>query len=105
MVNVFASGKKKEQPEDQNPQDKQATADAKSGDQPVVAIQKLKLEEAKLADEKHNLLQLREQLKEKINNQIENRKNSVQKLRAEIDELKAECANLNESLQNEALIQ
>lgn len=105
MVNVFASGKKKEQPEDQNPQDKQATADAKSGDQPAVAIQKLKLEEAKLADEKHNLLQLREQLKEKINNQIENRKNSVQKLKAEIDELKAECANLNESLQNEALIQ
>lgn len=38
---------------------------------------------------------MKEQLQKKIKDQIENSKTNVQKLKAEIDALKAECSELN----------
>ncbi len=106
MVNVFAGAgsKKKEQPADQAKKEENIP-ETKTPDQPAETIQKLKVEEAQLAEEKTRLLQLKEQLQKRIKDQIENSKANVQKLRAEVDVLKAECAQLNESLQNEALVQ
>ncbi len=105
MVNVFAGSKKKEPVPDQQKQEEESIPESGTSEQPTEIIQKLKAEEAQLADEKRNLLQLKEQLQKKVKDHIENTKNSVQKLKTEVDDLKAECAQLNESLQNEALIQ
>lgn len=105
MVNVFAGNKKKEPtPEVAKQEEKESIAETVP-DKPMEVIQKLKAEEAQLTDEKRNLVQLKEQLQKKIKDQIENSKNNVHKLRAEVDELKAECAQLNESLQSEVLMQ
>ena len=71
--------------------------------QPTSVLQKLKIEEAQLVEEKRSLAQLKEQLEKKIKDQIENSKGNLQKLRTEVSSLKAECAELKESLQNEVL--
>jgi seryl-tRNA synthetase len=106
LVNVFASNKKKDLPiEDGKQVEKQGTSEVKISEQPAAVIQKLKEEEAQLICEKRDLVQLKEQLQKKIKDQIENGKNNVQKLREEVDELKAECAELNESLESELLTQ
>ena len=105
MVNVFAGNKKKEPNDFINQQEKQETPEARGTEQPQVVIQQLKLEQAKLSDEKQSLLQLKEDLKRKINDKIENSKNNLQKLKSEVDALKAECAQLDESLQFEVLAQ
>jgi len=105
MVNVFAGNKKKEPTIEPEKQDEKESARETNPEQPLTVIQKLRAEEAQLADEKRNLLIQRDQLQKKIKEQIENSKNNVSKLKSEVDELKAECTELNESLENEVLMQ
>ncbi len=106
MVNVFTANKKKEPtPEEIKREDKEISSETKTSDEPAMVIQKLKAEEAQLTEEKRSLVQLKEQLQKRIKDQIENSRNSVKKLKAEVDELKIECAQLNESLQNELLVE
>jgi predicted transcriptional regulator len=81
----------------------QAPGQPTSAGQPISVLQKLKIEEAQLVEEKRSLAQLKEQLEKKIKDQIENSKGNLQKLRTEVNSLKAECAELKESLQNEVL--
>ena len=104
LVNVFASSKKKE--ENNSVEIKQATKQetppVQFSGEPTTVLQKIKLEEAQLEEEKRNLEQLKEQLQKKITDQIENSMSNLQKLKSEVSELKAECAELNETLQNEA---
>jgi hypothetical protein len=83
----------------------QASGQPVSAGQATSVLQKLKIEEAQLVEEKRNLAQLKEQLEKKIKDQIENSKGNLQKLRTEVSSLKAECAELKESLQNEVLTQ
>ena len=83
----------------------QAPGQPASAGQATSVLQKLKIEEAQLVEEKRNLAQLKEQLEKKIKDQIENSKGNLQKLRTEVSSLKAECAELKESLQNEVLTQ
>jgi hypothetical protein len=105
MVNVFTTSKKK----DENTQNIKETTKQEPSltptDQPAALLQKMKTEEAKLFEEKRNLTQLKEQLQKKIKDQIENSKNNLQKLKTEIDDLKIECTQLNETLQNDILIE
>jgi hypothetical protein len=103
MVNVFASTKKKEENNSVEVKQsiKQETPPAQFSGEPATVLQKMKLEEAQLAEEKRNLAQLKEQLQKKITDQIENSMSNLQKLKSEVTELKAECAELNETLQNE----
>jgi len=105
LVNVFAGNKKKEPTPEAVKQEEKESAPNSLPEKPMEVIQKLKAEEAQLTDEKRNLVQLKEQLQKKIKDQIENSKNNLNKLRTEVDELKAECAQLNESLQSEMLVQ
>jgi predicted transcriptional regulator len=81
----------------------QAPGQPASAAQSASVLQKLKIEEAQLVEEKRSLAQLKEQLEKKIKDQIENSKGNLQKLRTEVSSLKAECAELKESLQNEVL--
>ena len=102
MVNVFAGTKKKEE----NPVEvkqivKPETPPSQFSGEPATVLQKIKLEEAQLEEEKRSLAQLKEQLQKKITDQIENSMSNLQKLKSEVTELKAECAELNETLQNE----
>ena len=103
MVNVFASTKKKEENNSAEVKQsiKQETPPVQFSGEPATVLQKMKLEEAQLAEEKRNLAQLKEQLQKKITDQIENSMSNLQKLKSEVSELKAECAELNETLQNE----
>jgi conjugal transfer/entry exclusion protein len=103
LVNVFASTKKKEEtnPNEIKQAAKPETTPAQFSGEPATVLQKIKLEESQLEEEKKNLAQLKEQLQKKITNQIENSMGNLQKLRSEVSELKAECAQLNETLQNE----
>jgi chromosome segregation ATPase len=98
MVNVFSSAKKKEEIFEG---EKQRSEVPQTSNQPADVLKKLKLEEAQLAEERQNLSQLKEQLENKIRDQIENRKENLEKLKTEINALKAECAELNETLQNQ----
>ena len=104
MVNVFSTPKKKDEIIEEGKQTiKQDFVPAKTSEQPATILQKLKLEEAQLAEEKRNLVQIKEQLQKKIKDQIENSKTNLQKLKAEVNELKTECTELNFTLQNEIL--
>lgn len=102
MVNVFSATRKK----DENPNEetkqvpKQEEPLTQSSDNSANALKKLKQEEAQLAEERQNLEQLKEQLRKKIKDQIDNRKENLQKLRTEVSDLKAECAELNQTLQS-----
>jgi uncharacterized protein involved in exopolysaccharide biosynthesis len=103
MVNVFASSKKKEEnvPAEVKQSAKPEAPPAQFSGEPATVLQKIKLEEAQLEEERRNLAQLKEQLQKKITDQIENSMSNLQKLKSQVNELKAECAELNETLQNE----
>ena len=108
MVNMFSSNKKKDEDtisENEKQTLKTEPSASQAPSQPTTLLQKLKLEEAQLNEEKQNLAQLKDQLQKKIKDQIESSKSALQKLRTEVSALKAECAELNETLQNEILIQ
>ncbi len=101
---MFANPKKKDEPiinEDPKQIQKTDVPPAQASGQPTSVLQKLKMEEAQLAEEKRNLAQLKEQLEKKLKDQIENSKGNVQKLRTEVNSLKAECAELKQNLQPE----
>jgi len=66
--------------------------------EPTEVLQKLKSNEANLIEEKKNLVSLREKLRLKVQEEIESKKNSIQKLRAEIIDLKFSCEELTKSL-------
>ena len=107
MVNMFANTKKKDESV-ANEDPKQTPKTEASPAQPQgqqTTLQKLKLEEAQLLEEKKNLAQLKEQLQKKVKDQIESSKENLQKLKNEVSSLKAECAELNETLQNEVFAQ
>ncbi len=104
MVNVFSGPKKKDENNEERSQiEKQEIAQTKFQEPPAATLQKLKVEEAELFEERQSLLQMKEQLQRKIKDQIENSKSNLQKLRAEVDQLKAECTELNFTLQEEIL--
>lgn len=65
-------------------------------------LQKLISEEANLMQEKKNLASLREKLLSKIQEEIDNKKNNIQKLRAEIKDLKFSCEELSKTFKTEA---
>ncbi len=104
MVNVFSSNKKKDEHNEDGKQPVQQEAPpTQSTEQPVDILQKMKMEEAQLAEQKRNLVQLKEQLQTKIKDKIEARKSYLQKLKTEVDQLKAECIGLNETLEAEVV--
>lgn len=57
-------------------------------EEPVVVLQKLMRQEANLNKEKKNLVSFREKWELKVKKDIENKQNSIRKLRAEINDLK-----------------
>lgn len=73
-------------------------------EEPFVVLQKLMSEEANLMEEKEklhaHLASLREKRRLKIQRKIRRKKNSIQKLRAEIKDLKFSCEELSKSLRN-----
>lgn len=109
MVNMFNPKKKDENPPNEDGKQTLKTEappaqpTTQASDQPAVLLQKLKMEEAQLIEEREHLAQLKERLKKKINDQIENSKDNLQKLRTEVVSLKTECAEMNETLQYEVL--
>ncbi|MGD9131167.1 MAG: hypothetical protein PVH73_06290 [Candidatus Bathyarchaeota archaeon] len=66
-------------------------------EEPVVVLQNLLSEEAKLMEEKKNLDSLREKLLSKIQEEIGTKKSNIRKLRSEIKDLKFSCEELTKS--------
>jgi chromosome segregation ATPase len=66
-------------------------------EEPILVLQRLSSEETKLMDEKKNLDALREKLLAKIQEEIDNKKGNIQKLKTEIKDLKFSCEELTKS--------
>ena len=64
----------------------------------ALALQKLKSEETYLMEERQKLKSLKEKLEIKAKEEIELKKNRIQKLKGEITDLKATCEVLTASL-------
>jgi seryl-tRNA synthetase len=73
-------------------------------EEPFAVLQKLANEEAKLMEEKKNLDSLREKLMSKIQEEIDNKKNNIQKLKSEIKDLKFSCEELTKSFKTGARV-
>jgi predicted RNase H-like nuclease (RuvC/YqgF family) len=73
-------------------------------EEPFIVLQKLMSEEAKLTEEKEKLhaqlASLREKRRLKLQRKIRRKKNSIQKLRVEIKDLKFSCEELSKSLRH-----
>ena len=73
-------------------------------EEPFAVLQRLMSEEAKLTEEKEKLhaqlASLREKRRLKLQRKIRRKKNSIQKLRAEIKDLKFSCEELSKSLRD-----
>ena len=73
-------------------------------EEPFAVLQKLMSEEANLMEEKEklhaHLASLREKRRLMVERKIRRKKSSIQKLRAEIKDLKFSCAELSKSLRN-----
>jgi uncharacterized protein YoxC len=73
-------------------------------EEPFVVLQKLMSEETNLMEEKQNLhaqlAALREKRRLKIQRKIRGKKNSIQKLKSEIKDLKFSCEELSKSLRH-----
>lgn len=67
-------------------------------EEPALALQRLMSEEANLMAEKQNFESLKEKLQLKAKEEIENKKNNIQKLKSEITDLKVACEELTKSL-------
>jgi chromosome segregation ATPase len=66
-------------------------------EEPFAVLQKLSSEETRLMEEKKNLDSLREKLLSKIQDEIDNKRNNIQKLKSEIKDLKFSCEELTKS--------
>jgi chromosome segregation ATPase len=66
-------------------------------EEPFALLQKLASEEAKLMEEKKNLDSLREKLQSKIQDEINNKRKNIQKLKSEIKDLKFSCEELTKT--------
>ena len=67
-------------------------------EEPALALQRLKCEEVNLIQEKQDLESLKEKLQLKAKEEIENKKNNIQKLKSEITDLQVACEELTKSL-------
>jgi chromosome segregation ATPase len=67
-------------------------------EEPTETLQKLTSSEADLIEEKKKLASLKEKLRLKIQEEIESKKKNIEKLRAEIVDLKFSCEELTKSL-------
>lgn len=67
-------------------------------EEPALALQRLKREEANLIQEKQDFESLKEKLLLKAKEEIETRKSNVRKLKAEITNLHVSCEELTKSL-------
>ncbi len=67
-------------------------------DEMAALLQKLGSEETCLREQRENLSLLKEQLQLKAKEEIELKKNRIQKLKLEITDLKGECDELTKSL-------
>ena len=67
-------------------------------EEPGEVLQKLMNNEANLIEEKENLVSLREKLRVKVQKEIEEKKNNIEKLRDEIVDLKFSCEELTKAL-------
>ena len=63
-------------------------------------LEELIEEETALMDEKNQLLRLKQEIEQKIHEQIERKKASIRQLKAEILEVKQECQTLEIALEN-----
>lgn len=66
-------------------------------EQPFLVLQKLRNEEANLMEEKENLNSLRQRLQLKLQNKIRRKERNIQKLRAEIKDMKFSCEQLSKT--------
>jgi chromosome segregation ATPase len=66
-------------------------------EEPFLVLQKLMSEEANLMEEKKSLASLREKLQLKAQRKIQRKKNRIQKLKAEIKDLRFSCEELSKS--------
>jgi seryl-tRNA synthetase len=71
-------------------------------EEPFAVLQKLASEEATLMEEKKNLDSLREKLQSKIQEEIDNKRKNIQKLKSEIKDLKFSCEELTKSFKTGA---
>ena len=71
---------------------------------PTAVLQKLRLDEATLIEEKQNWLTLRESLQTRVKEEIEVRRNNSEKLKSEIANLKLFCEEMTKTL-NEGLLE
>jgi len=80
--------------------DKQSKVEEQSGkeQEPMLILQELKKEEDALVEEKQNLVALKDKLRLKTKEEIENKKRNIQTLKNEIAELKTKCEELSKSL-------
>ena len=67
-------------------------------EEPTEVLQKLMNNEANLIEEKQNLVSLKERLRSKVQKEIGDKKNNIQKLRDEIMDLKFSCEELTKAL-------
>ena len=67
-------------------------------EEPALALERLKCEEANLIQEKQDLESLKEKLVLKAKEEIERKKSNVQKLKEEITNLQVTCEGLTKSL-------
>ena len=66
-------------------------------EEPFAVLKKLASEEARLMEEKKNLDSLREKLMSKIQEEIDNKRNNIRKLKSEIKDLKFSCEELTKT--------
>jgi hypothetical protein len=86
--------------DEQESQDVEETSLSKLNYEEEIALvlQQLSNEEATLREQKENLDLLREQLQKKVKEEIDNRRNIIQKLKSEVKDLKIDCEKLSRSL-------
>lgn len=93
MVKIFKSGEATTVVEDEA-----VSKQDNVQEEPALALQRLMSEEANLMAEKQNFESLKEKLQLKAKEEIENKKNNIQKLKSEITNLKVACEELTKSL-------
>jgi len=67
-------------------------------EEPTIVLQNLIRAEGTLMEEKKKLVTLRDKLNLKVKKEIKSKKSNIQKLRAEISDLKFDCDKLSKSL-------
>ena len=68
-------------------------------EEPFLVLENLTRVEVTLIEEKKKLVTTKEKLKLEVQKEIEGKKSNIQKLRAEIADLKFDCDELSKSLQ------